>query len=156
MARFTIRGNVRVYSIVTVTVPAAITAAQVTAGTNVTGVAEAEAIAAMEGWETSPSTINVPDVLSLTTGNIPGENTFGAASITYYTDTATNAAWDLFVEGFLTNIVIFPRGIGTGNDYTLFSVQVTNRTRMLATGNEAERHKITFAIRGRTEGEQAA
>jgi hypothetical protein len=155
MSRFTIRGNVAVEFLASAPVDLAeLTASEVTAATDLTGVVAGEALAEMDGWASSPSTINVPDVKSLTTGNIPGETTFGTATLTYYTDSATNAIWDAQTEGLTGFVAIFPSGSGAGKAYTIFGVQVISRTRMLATGNEAEKHRISYSISSRTEGEQ--
>ena len=161
MARFTIRGNtaVRYHA----TAPASLTAISVGSDLDddYRGVAEAEALVSMEGWESSASTINVPDILSLTTGNIPGETTFGTATLTYYTDDTTNAIWAAQTEGTTGYISIWP-GVanpttpGSGEDYTIFSVEVISRSRALTTGNEAETHTISYAIKSRTEGTSAA
>lgn len=152
MARNTIRGNAAVLSHSSAPTLAAMTAAQVSSATVITGVAEAEALMGMEGWESTPSTINVPDVLSLTTGNIPGETTFGTGTLVYYTDDTTNAVWDAETEGTSGWISIHPFGTGTGTDYTVFSTEVISRTRALTTGNEAETHTLSYSIGGRTEG----
>lgn len=157
MSRFTIRGNVGVVFLDNApTVPAAATVAQISAGDDLTGVAGGEALTEMDGWASSPSTINTPDVLSLTTGNIPGETTFGTGVLGYYTDSTTNAIFDAQTEGTQGFMAIFPSGTGVGKAYTLFGVEVISRSRMLATGNEAEKHRISYSIASRVEGEQVA
>ena len=157
MARFALRGNLEIVKVTTApTDLTAATTAEVTAGDSMLGVEAAEALAGMSGWETSPSTINTPDLLSLETGNIPGETTFGTAELQYYTDDTANAIWDAEVEGETGYFLFFPSGTGSGKAYTLFQVSVLNRTRMLASGNEAEKHKIQYSIAQRVEGEQAA
>lgn len=157
MARYTIRGNVTVFRFASAPADAgSITAAEITGATDITGVAEGEALSGMEGWESSPSVIGTPDALSLETGNIPGETTFPVGQLSYYTDDATNAVWDLLVEGTGVGTGIFPNGTATGDDYTYFSTEVINRTRSLSMGNEAETHAISLAIRSRTEGTAVA
>lgn len=156
MARNTIRGNavVRYHSSAPATLAAISVATEL--GTNVTGVAEAEALMGMEGWESTPSTINVPDVLSLTTGNIPGETTFGTGTLMYYTDDTTNAVWDLLLEQVAGHLSIWPFDDQAADVYTIFSIEVISRTRALTTGNEAETHTISMSIGSRTEGTAVA
>ena len=162
MARLTIRGNASVRYYTSITNLDALSVGSDGAGTDYNGVAEGEALVSMEGWESSASTINVPDVLSLETGNIPGETTFGTASLTYYTDDTTNAIWDAELEGDAGLMVICPApatpggAIAQDDVYTVFSVEVISRSRALTTGNEAEMHTISYAIKSRTEGTAVA
>lgn len=163
MARFTIRGNtaVRFHS----TAPSNLAAISIATelGSDDLGVAEGEAISGLEGWESSPSVIGTPDALSLETGNIPGETTFPVGSVSYYTDDTTNAIFAARTEGTAGYISIWP-GVNNGTpaspgqpvDYTIFSVEVINRSRSLSMGNEAETHTISYAIKSRTEGTSAA
>lgn len=161
MSRFTIRGNVavRYHS----SAPANLAAISVATelGTDQRGVAEGESLAAMDGWESSASTINTPDVLSLQTGNIPGEVTFPTGTLKYYTDDTTNAIFAAQVEGTDGYISIWPFSATpatptASEDYTIFSIEVIDRSRALATANEAEMHTISYSIQSRTEGTSAA
>lgn len=161
MARFTLRGNVavRFHSSAPGTLSAISVATE--SGTDDLGVAEAEAISGLDGWESSASTINTPDALSLQTGNIPGEVTFPTGTVSYYTDDSTNAIFAARTEGTTGYISIWPFAAdpttpASGEDYTIFSVEVIDRSRSLSMGNEAETHMISYSIQSRTEGTAVA
>lgn len=157
MARKTLRGNVTlIYFSSDPSDASAITQAEITAGTDITGVTGEEAAESLNGFEEQASIIQTPDLLSLQTANIPGEITTSAADIRYYTDDATNAVWTALPRGTVGGLGIFPFDTAATSEYQYWPFSVINRTRMNISGNEAEKHSISMALGIPVDGVAAA
>jgi hypothetical protein len=141
MARQPLRGNVKILWFATD--PAAtITQAEVSAATDITGVAGGEAAISIAGFESSPSQINVPDLVSNTTGQVTGETTLGSATIMYYFDGSTNTIRDSFTDGEEGWIVLAPNGTAAGKTGTKHQVEVQSRNIMY---DDVAKWQLAFA-----------
>lgn len=112
-----IRRYVFVPTIATKTAP---TAAEITAGTDITGESPT-----VTGFTTTSAVVDAPDFGSRYTSKVSGMQSAADSSITTYCDITSTDARELLtvdLEGF---IVIFHEGIATGTKCSVFPVQVT-------------------------------
>ena len=118
--------------------------------------ADGEGLMSMDGWEISPSSIDVPDAASLNTASIPGEVTLGDASLTYYMDDTTQTIQDLFTADFGLPrwLGILPFGLGIGNYSTIVGVRVQKHSPDYQVGNSAATFTTSFSKSSQTEGAQ--
>ena len=146
MARHTIRGNIRLYWFSTEPAdPAAITAAELAAATDILGVTGGEAAYEMEGFGVTPSTIPAPDLVTNITGTIPGDVALGDASIGYYEDTSTNPIQDLLTDGLTGFLLACPRGAATGDPTEFSAATVSSNNRDFSSGNTAATYAVSFS-----------
>ena len=84
MSRFTLPARMKVLHWTAAQIPGALGAPSVATdfltGVDITGTSQGEAIAEMNGWESSPSVIEVPDYVSHLVGNVPGDTTIPESS----------------------------------------------------------------------------
>lgn len=141
MAKFMRRGKAKVFFLPTVagTIP---TSAEVTAGTDLSA-----RIADLNGWVLESSQIDTPDLSARFVSKIPGEQSVGDSSLTFYADDAntdaikTSLATD--TSGF---IYIAHAGAGTGKKADLFPVRVSSVGNEYSMGNDAARFIVNFSI----------
>lgn len=139
--------------------PAAITQAEVGAGTTVdmTGDANSEALFQSSGWNSSPSVINTPDIKSTETGNVGGDRTRGIATLQYYldqvvADNTIKAAMTVGTTGF---IVKAPMGTAATAIYENIPVTVV-QNEIDDTQNTAKMFTLSFSQGTMTAGVFAA
>lgn len=134
--------------------PGAITQAEVGTATDLRGVSGSEAVRDFDGWDPTESVIPTPDILSLDTSNIPGETTYGTASITYYFDdvAGNNPIFDLLSQGTKGMVVLGHAGSAVDDRSEAFAVEVQSRRPDYNVANEASTFTVTFAIAQPTAG----
>lgn len=124
MARQAIPGNAGFHFLETApaTIGSIAVATEIGAGdtTDLSGTADEEAIFAHSGWTPNVSTTDVPDYLSLKTGNIEGRTTYQVGQFQLYWDETTHPIYTAMTEGTTGTVVISPSGAATGNDYTAY------------------------------------
>lgn len=163
MARQTFRSNIALRWLDSAPANlAAPTQVELTPGAGITDIlgaagADGEGLMSMDGWDTSPSDIGVPDAASMDTATIPGEVTLGSGSLTYYMDDTTTTIQDLFVGGTTTGyLVIMPFGQGSGEYCTVISARCQKNSPDYQVGNAAGTFTVSFSKSSVTEGTQAA
>lgn len=112
MARHMKAGTARVIFAPAVASLAAPTRAEITAGTVLAepGTTVVVGMKEMNGWETSPSDIAVPDVNTTFDGTIPGRKAASSPSVTFYDDTAASTIRTAQAEGTAGYMIIMPYG----------------------------------------------
>jgi hypothetical protein len=129
MALQPLRGNVKVHWFVT-DPGTTITQAEVAGSEDILGTDGGEALISIAGFESSPSQINVPNLVSNTTGQVTGETTLGSATLTYYLDGSSNPIRASFTDGEEGWIVLAPNGTANGKTGTKHQVEVQSRNIM--------------------------
>ena len=90
--------------------PQAPTSAEITAGVDLVGVANGEALVpeSVQGFSTTPSQVETPDYVQLEVGKIPGPLSVDDTTLEFYWDDTTNAIYDdaNMVEGDTGTITI--------------------------------------------------
>lgn len=125
-----IRGTTKLYRFDSAPAsPTAITAAEVGAAVDYTGVSGGEAAQTLAGLDAQVQNIRVPNLVSLIDTQVGGPTNLGDPSITYTWDDTTNAIFDDVTVGDLFKLVVFDYGTGVGNDYTYYDVEATGRNR---------------------------
>ena len=100
------RGTTKVWFCPTVAAPAAPTVAELTAGTRLANIAD------MTGFSFTNQPIGIPDMDSVFTPSIPGEDTTEDSTFTFYEPkTGTDATFATLAKGVVGFVVIFYRGI---------------------------------------------
>lgn len=143
MARFMRRGKAKVYFLPTVaSTTGAPIASEVTAGTNLT-----TRIADISGFMKESAKIDTPDLNSRFTSNIPGEQTVGDSTLTFYADDAnTDAIKTALAEETAGYLYIMKAGSTVGQKADLFPVRVSSIGEEYSMGNDAARFAVNFAI----------
>lgn len=124
MARQAIPGNAEFHFLETA--PGSMTgiavATEIGAGdtTALLGTADEEALFAHSGWTPNSSTTDVPDYLSLKTGNIEGRTTYQVGMFQFYWDEASHPIYTAMTEGLTGTVVVSPSGATSGNSYTAY------------------------------------
>jgi len=158
MTRFTLPTQLGVRFFSGGTIPAALaapTAAEVAAGVNVVGTSDGEGLADIQGFVSSPSTIETPDYNSHQVGTVPGDTTFPQSTLSIYMDDTTRTVYDAMLPDTVGVVGLFFDGEDATEDSLLFPVTVQNRRRRVAR-DEAHICDIDVAISVPTEGVIAA
>lgn len=142
ITKFFRRGVTKVWFLPAVANLAAPTAAEFTAGDDVT-----PGLQSLAGFTSANQAIDTPDADVPFTSNIPGEDRPEASSLTYYEDAATVDAYRaLFTEGTTGFIVICPKGKATGKPAEVWPVRVSAANRTIDFSNVAALEVFQFAI----------
>lgn len=110
------------------------------------GVELRDEIAAMTGWDTSPSYINTPDAGHRVVSRIPGEINLGDASITFYADRKGQDIRKVLAKGDKGYLWFADGGDVAGSLADLFAVEVAGISKVRTVGSEAFQLTISFAI----------
>jgi len=145
MARFMRKGTTKIFFVPTIASKTAPTAAEVTAGTNLTG-----QIAEMSGFTFSNSPIQTPDMSTKFVSQIPGEDSTEDSSITFYEDKSSNPIRTALAKDTNGYIVIFSGGTAGANPAAadkceVWPVTVSSNARRFSAGNEAAQYEVRFA-----------
>ena len=117
---------------------------------------DGECLADMDGWGRNVGTVAIPDACSLTTKTIPGENTLGVGSLTYYLDDTTTPIKDLFTIGLVGHVILAPIGVVSTLRSVIAKVTVLTNQVNYAVANEGATFTVTFSKTSQTNGIFAA
>lgn len=112
--------------------PAAMTAAEVAAGTDLIGATDSEELEGIQGFEVQPSSLPMPGYASIKVGTLPGEQNYPDSRLSFYLDDTVKTIYDTFdplTNGFLA---LMHDGEDVGDEYVIFPYQVASRVRRLA------------------------
>lgn len=155
MARYIRRGTTKIFfvegagSIATVSAP--------DLSTELTDVVDLTCgVAEVSGFSFQNNPIDVPDMCSEFVPKIPGEDTADDSEMTFYDDNTSNPIWDVLQKGAAGYILLFPYGVGGGDNETIIAldecevwpVSVAKTTREWSAGNDAAKFMTTFTITG--------
>lgn len=110
-----------------------------------------EGLVALEGFETTPSTIAVPDVASVVDFTIPGRTSLGEAGMTFYADQdpiVSNIKSSL-TEGSSGFLIIMHVGDVPGEECEVWPIRIgaVNRSQVTSAA-EAATYRVACAITG--------
>lgn len=131
----------KVYLIPAVASETAVTRAEITAGTDLTG-----EIADVSGWSVTGQMINTPDWGSRFISQISGRTSAENSSITFYADKAGVDIRTVLSRGDRTHILFCDGGDVTSYKADLFAVEVTSVGKVRTGSDGALQITISFAI----------
>lgn len=142
MGRYFRRGTTKIYFLPSVAAKESPTTGEIAAGTDLTN-----SVAEVAGFTFSNSPIPVPDMGSVYTKTIPGEDTSDDSSLTFYEDDVSNPIRTTLAKGTSGYILLFPAGgiIATSN-VEVWPVKTTSVAREWSAGNDPARFVIQFTI----------
>jgi hypothetical protein len=156
MARFTLSGRIAVRLLATL--PAdeeAPTVAELNAGINLVGTAQAEELMEFEGFLLEAATIPTPGYASNRVGNVAGDNTYPDSRMSFYKDDTSETIWTALADGETGWVALAWDGVVASRDVTLFPARVISRVRRPAR-DAAHIFDVNFAIDVPFEGTIAA
>ena len=130
MSRFTLPGRMAVRFLSSP--PSSLTAptlAELGAGIDLIGTAQAEELAEMPGWILNSNDIPTPGYSGHQVGNVPGDETYPNSSMAFYKDDTVSAIYDALVKGATGHIAIMRDGEVATEECELFPVTVKSRVR---------------------------
>ena len=148
MARFMQMGTERFYWLLTIaSYTTALTVAEVTAGTEVTG-----QMAELTGFSFDNTPIDTPDMSTALITKIPGEDSIADCSLTFYEDKLANPIKTALSKGTIGYVVIFGYGVAGANPAIadkadIWPVQVSSNSRQYAAGAAASKYLVKLAPR---------
>lgn len=142
MSRYFRRGTTKIYFLPTVAAKAAPTTGEIAAGTDLTN-----SVAEVAGFTFSNSPIPVPDMGSVYTKTIPGEDTSDDSSLTFYEDDVANPIRTVLAKGTSGFIVLSPAGsVAAAAKVEVWPVKTTSVAREWSAGNDPARFVVGFTI----------
>lgn len=142
MARYFRRGTSKIRFVPTISDIASPTSAEITAGTDLT-----PHIAEIGGFTYANDPIEVPDMASVFTKTIPGEDTADDSTLTLYEDDTTNTVRSSLAKGTSGFIVLSPNGsMAAAAKVEVWPVKVSGNNREWSAGNDPARYVVSFGI----------
>lgn len=135
--------------------PTAVTQAQITAATAVTGTKQTEELIEINGWEKSAATIPVPGYAGRSVGSLAGEITYAQSSLAWRKHATTTTTYTLFVDDAVGWMGFALDGAGVGKEMELFPATVAGKNRRKAR-NVVNSFEVFFSIEAPYVGAQAA
>lgn len=146
MGRYTLPGRIKASFLSSEPAdPLAPTAGELSAGVDLVGSGQGEALAELDGWVVSPSSIPTPDYTSHLVGNVPGDQTFGDSRMAFYMDDTVQTIYSALSSGTSGFVAIMRDGDSSGDECELFPVTVQSRVRRPAR-DQAHIFDVNFAI----------
>lgn len=146
MARFILDGRIACRFLSTLpSDPDNPTQAELTAGVNLVGTAQAEELVDISGFEPSTSSIPTPGYASTLVGNVAGDQTYPDSSMAFYKDDASETIYDALATGTSGFLAIMQDGQAATNEVELFPVTVASRVRRKAR-NAPNIFDVNFAV----------
>lgn len=144
MSNFIRKGKARAYFVPSIVAKAAPTAAEITAGTELS-----LKTAELNDFTYENQPVDVPNLGERFTPKIPGEDTVGNSNIVFYEDDTTNPLRTALAKGVVGYIVIFFAGTAgatpaAADKCEVWPVVSTGPVRMYSVGNEAAKWRSAF------------
>jgi hypothetical protein len=143
MAKFFRRGVSLIRFLPAVANPAAPTAPEISAGTNLTA-----SINAISGFQLTNSPIPVPDLATVFTSQINGEDTVADSSLTFNDDDAVSTIRVALAKGTSGFILLQPYGAGATKRAEVWPVKVTGYNDEWSLDNVNAKAVAGFAVTG--------
>ena len=141
MGRFIRRGVSKFYWLPAVANIAAPSAAEITAGYEITG-----KLAEINGFDFTNERAPAPDFAARFTSSIPGANTIGDSSIVVYEDDTNQDVEDALPMDDTGYLLIAPKGRGVTKPGEVYPATITGINREYTADNTPARITIGFAI----------
>lgn len=143
MAKFFRRGVSLIRFLPAVANPAAPTAPEISAGTNLTA-----SIGGISGFQLSNSPIPVPDLSTIFTSQITGEDTVADSSLTINDDDTTSTIRTTLAKGTSGFILLQPYGATAAKRCEVWPIKVTGYNDEWSLDNSNAKSVVQFAITG--------
>lgn len=143
MSRYFRRGKSKVKFLPAVANKAAPTRIELDAGTALT-----PQVADMADFQFSNSPIATPDLDSTFTTSIPGEDTTGTPTLTFYDDDAATTIRSALAKGTKGYIALLPYGDVAAKRMEVWPVEATGVNDEWSAGNDPARYAAAFAVTG--------
>jgi hypothetical protein len=155
MTRGILAGTIAIRWLTTApTTMAAPTQAQLTAGINLVGSNQNEELAEMDGWNVEPSILPTPGYASNRVGNVTGDQSYGQASMAFYSHLTIRDIWTALADGNTGWVAIMDFGQAATRDVEIFPATVMSRVRRR--GDRGVRmYDVNFSIGAPISGTQA-
>lgn len=142
------KGITKVYFIPAALAPAAVTAAEITAGVELT-----KSIADISGFTFQNNPFNAPNMDEAFVPQVPGEDTVENSTTTHYDYKDNTTIKDGLAKGDSGYVVFFYSGIAgaspaSGDKYEAFPAQVGSNSRVYSAGNEAAQYRVGWTLTG--------
>lgn len=143
MSRYFRRGKSKVLFVPTIVDKDAPSRAELTAGTPLT-----PQVADMADFQFANSPIATPDLDSTFTTTIPGEDTTGTPTLTFYDDDAADTIRTALAKGTRGYVVLLPYGDVASKRAEVWPVESTGVNDEWGTGNDPARYAVAFGVTG--------
>lgn len=141
-ARFIRRGVSRFLFSPTIANINAVARSEITSAEDLT-----DLIADVAGWALSNNSVATPDMGSTFDASIPGTDSVGDSSFTFYEDLDEETIEDLLPKGTEGFVLILRKGDKPGtNSLDCFPVRVAVKSNEFSAGNDPARFTVTFNI----------
>lgn len=141
MAKFFRRGVSIIRFLPAVATPTAPSSGEIAAGTNLTA-----SIAAISGFQLNNSPIAVPDLATVFTSQINGEDTVADSSLTFNDDDTTTTVRTALAKGTAGFILLQPYGATAAKRCEVWPVKVTGFNDEWSVDNTAAKAMAGFAV----------
>jgi hypothetical protein len=143
VARYFRRGKSKILFLPAVANKAAPTRTEITAGTSLT-----PQTAEIADFQFANSPIATPDMDTTFTTSIPGEDTVGTPTITFYDDDAASTIRTALTKGAKGFILLMPYGDVPTKRAEVWPVESTGVNDEWSAGNDPARYAVAFAVTG--------
>lgn len=143
MGRYFRRGKSKILFVPTIASKAAPTRIELDAGTPLTPQA-----ADIADFQFSNSPIATPDLDSTFTTTIPGEDTTGTPTLTFYDDDAADTIRTALTKGTKGYIALMPYGDVAAKRMEVWPVESTGVNDEWSAGNDPARYTVAFGVTG--------
>lgn len=146
MARFILDGRMACVWLTSIpATPTAPTQAELGAGTDLIGTAQAEELVEITGFAVQTSSLPTPGFAGTTVGNVAGEQTYPDSSMAFYKDDTSETIYTALADDTTGWLALCPDGLGSGEECDLFPATVASRVRRPAR-NAPAIFDVNFAI----------
>lgn len=144
MAKFFRRGKSKIYFLTAVAAPqTGVTTAELTAGTDLSA-----SLADVSGFTLTNSPISVPDLSTVFTSQIDGEDTTADSTITFNDDDSVVTIRTALAKGTVGYMILLPYGTAATKRCEVWPVKTTGINDQWSVGNDPARYISYFAITG--------
>lgn len=146
MARFILDGRMAARFLTTIpSTPTAPTQAELGAGVDLIGSAQAEEMVDITGFEVQTNSIPTPGYAGTLTGNVAGEQNYPDSTISFYKDDTSETIYSALADATVGWVALMQDGEGSGKECDLFPASVASRVRRPAR-NAPNIFDVNFAI----------
>lgn len=144
MARFSRKGVTKVLFLTTITATTTLipTRAEIDGATKLTG-----SLAELDGFQLENNEIETPDMEHTFDSKIPGSDSVGDSSMTFYEDDAASTLEEALAKGTTGYVVFLRKGdVPASKSMDIFPVRVASRSSAYTVDNEAAKWTVRYSI----------
>lgn len=130
MARYVLDGRIAVVFMTTIpATPLAPTQAELSAGVNLIGTSQDEALENIEGFVVEPNIIPTPDYASTQVGTVTGDQSYPQSTLSFYADDTVTTIFSALVDGTTGFVAFMYDGQAAASAVDVFPITVSSRVR---------------------------